>query len=213
MVEPLAQQRAVRRHVGPGGRRSEHWRRSDGGGQQHADLPERKFHNISDVVSRSDDVDRVRSGATRHDLSCGSRDKGLSTSGCLVVQSVDDGITWTNVLKLDRPAYNLTVSANGILQAAQTPDPPQAYYLISDPIGNISYGTYFGAAFTQVEIHGAFRPRLRNKRVCRRHHRGWPAADGRRAACLWRRDSTGPSSSSMRRARYFWSHLPGRQRR
>ncbi len=72
-------------------------------------------------------------------------------SGSFVVKSADDGVTWTNLLQLDRPAYNLTVSANGILQASQTPDPPQAYYLISDPIGNISYGTYFGAAFTQVE--------------------------------------------------------------
>jgi hypothetical protein len=72
-------------------------------------------------------------------------------SGSFIVKSVDDGVTWTDVLQLDRPVYNLTVSANGILQASQTPDPPQAYYLITDPIGDVTYGTYFGAAFTQVE--------------------------------------------------------------
>jgi len=73
-----------------------------------------------------------------------------ASSGYFVVKSVDDGAKWTNVVRLDRPAYNLTVSANGALQASQSPNPPQAYFLISTPIGNISYGTYFGAAFTQV---------------------------------------------------------------
>jgi photosystem II stability/assembly factor-like uncharacterized protein len=72
-------------------------------------------------------------------------------SGCFVIESADDGVAWTNVLQFDRPVYNLTVSANGVLQASQTPDPPQAYFLISDPVGNITYGTYFGAALTQVE--------------------------------------------------------------
>lgn len=72
-------------------------------------------------------------------------------SGCFVIESADDGMTWTKVLQFDRPVYNLTVSADGVLQASQTPDPPQAYFLISDPVGDISYGTYFGAALTQVE--------------------------------------------------------------
>ncbi len=71
-------------------------------------------------------------------------------SGYFIVKSVDDGVSWTAVLQLDRPAYNLAVSANGVLQASQTPNPPQTYFLTSTPVGNVSYGTYFGEAFTLV---------------------------------------------------------------
>ena len=71
-------------------------------------------------------------------------------SGYFIVESTDDGATWTTLLQLDRPAYNLIVSADGVLQASQAPSPPQAYFLTTDALGDVTYGTFFGQAFTQV---------------------------------------------------------------
>ncbi|HEV3196916.1 MAG TPA: hypothetical protein VGZ73_03390 [Bryobacteraceae bacterium] len=71
-------------------------------------------------------------------------------SGYFVVESVDDGATWTNVLQLDRPVNGLTVGAGGILHASQNPGLPEGYFLVTDALGNVQYGTYLGGAFTQV---------------------------------------------------------------
>ena len=80
-----------------------------------------------------------------------------AASGYFVVKSSDDGSTWTNLLQVDRPVFNLVVSANGVVQASQDPDPPQLYYLVSNSVGDIEYGTFFGGAFTQISaMAGSF---------------------------------------------------------
>ena len=71
-------------------------------------------------------------------------------SGHFIVGSMDDGATWTTVAQFDRPVYGLAVSAGGVLHAAQTPDPPEAYLLTAEASGEIRYGTYLGGALTQV---------------------------------------------------------------
>ena len=73
-----------------------------------------------------------------------------SGSGYFVVKSVDGGGTWTTVVQLDRPAFALSVGAGGVLHASQTPNMPEGYVLVTDAMGNVQYGTYLGAAFTQV---------------------------------------------------------------
>lgn len=78
-----------------------------------------------------------------------------SGSGYFVVESVDDGATWTTVVQLDRPAYRLTVGAGGVLHASQNPNPPEGYLLVTDASGSVQYGTYLGGAFTQVNSAAA----------------------------------------------------------
>jgi hypothetical protein len=78
-----------------------------------------------------------------------------SGSGYFVVESVDDGATWTNVVQLDRPAYRVTVGGGGILHASQNPNVPEGYLLVTDASSNVGYGTYLGGAFTQVNSAAA----------------------------------------------------------
>jgi hypothetical protein len=78
-----------------------------------------------------------------------------SGSGYFVVESTDDGATWTNVLQLDRPVSGLTVGAGGVLHATQNPGVPEGYLLVADTLGNVSYGTYLGGAYTQVNSAAA----------------------------------------------------------
>jgi hypothetical protein len=73
-----------------------------------------------------------------------------SSSGYYVLESADDGATWTSVVQLDRPVTALTVGDGGVLHATQSPNPPVGYLVDTDVQGNVAYGTYLGGAFTQV---------------------------------------------------------------
>jgi len=73
-----------------------------------------------------------------------------SGSGYFVIKSVDNGSSWVNMLRLDRPLYGLTVGAGGVLHGSQTPNLPQGYLVVTDAVGSLSYGTYLGGPFTQV---------------------------------------------------------------
>ncbi len=73
-----------------------------------------------------------------------------SGSGYFVIESVDAGTTWTTLVQLDRPVYQLTVSAGGVLHGAQIPDVPVSYLVVTDGAASVQYGTYLGSAFTQI---------------------------------------------------------------
>jgi hypothetical protein len=70
--------------------------------------------------------------------------------GYFIVKSADDGVTWTTVVQLDRPAYNLVLGADGVLHASQTASVPKGYFVVQDALSTVRYGTYLGGGFTQV---------------------------------------------------------------
>ena len=83
-----------------------------------------------------------------------------SGSGYFVIRSVDSGATWTRVVQLDRPVYNLTLGAGGVLHGSQNPNVPGAYLLVTDASAAVRYGTYFGGAFTGVNAVAALGAKL-----------------------------------------------------